>query len=131
MAASVRVTAFWDIVPCSLVEVDLCLEVVYCLRHQGRQYACMKLRSASRVHGAISEGHLLTKHKHSHLGGFHPPFWTPPQGKIFWVLDFSFWFGRMVSLSLPNLRFLRLLEMSSSGQTYRHSYLYIEIVKAW
>jgi hypothetical protein len=33
-ATSVKVTAFWDVAPCSLVEVDLLFTRAYCLRHQ-------------------------------------------------------------------------------------------------
>jgi hypothetical protein len=28
-------TAFWDIMPCTLVEVDRCFRGAYCFRHQG------------------------------------------------------------------------------------------------
>jgi hypothetical protein len=30
-----KMTAFWDIAPCSLAEVDRCFRGVYCLHHQG------------------------------------------------------------------------------------------------
>jgi hypothetical protein len=30
-----KVTAFWDSVMCSLVEVDQCFKDAYCLHHQG------------------------------------------------------------------------------------------------
>jgi allophanate hydrolase subunit 1 len=35
----VKMTAFWDIVSCSLVEVDVCFRDVYCFRHQGDELA--------------------------------------------------------------------------------------------
>jgi hypothetical protein len=35
MAANMKMTAFWDIVPCSLVEVDRRFRGAYCLHHQG------------------------------------------------------------------------------------------------
>jgi hypothetical protein len=34
-AASVRMTAFWDIAPCSITEAD-CFRSMYCLHHQGK-----------------------------------------------------------------------------------------------
>jgi hypothetical protein len=34
-AASMKMTAFWDIAPCSLVKVDQCFRGSYCLHHQG------------------------------------------------------------------------------------------------
>jgi hypothetical protein len=35
MAAGMKVTAFWDIAPCSLIEVERRFRGVYCLHHQG------------------------------------------------------------------------------------------------
>jgi len=35
MATSMKMTAFWDIAPCSLVEVDRRLKGAYYLNHQG------------------------------------------------------------------------------------------------
>jgi hypothetical protein len=34
LTASMKMTAFWDIVPCSLVEVDRRFRGAYCLHHQ-------------------------------------------------------------------------------------------------
>jgi hypothetical protein len=34
-AASIKVTAFWDIAPCSLVGVDRLFKGTYCHHHQG------------------------------------------------------------------------------------------------
>jgi hypothetical protein len=34
MAASLKMTAFWDIAPCSLAEVDRRFRGAYCLRYQ-------------------------------------------------------------------------------------------------
>jgi hypothetical protein len=34
-AASVKMTAFWDVAPCSLVENDRCFRGTYCSYHQG------------------------------------------------------------------------------------------------
>jgi hypothetical protein len=36
--ASTKMTAFWDIAPCSLVEVDRRFSVVYCGRHRGNGF---------------------------------------------------------------------------------------------
>jgi hypothetical protein len=33
--ARLNITAFWDIAPCSLVDVDLRFKGAYCVRHQG------------------------------------------------------------------------------------------------
>jgi hypothetical protein len=35
MVAGMKMTAFWDIVPCSLTEVDRCFRGVYFLHCQG------------------------------------------------------------------------------------------------
>jgi hypothetical protein len=35
MTAIVKVTAYWDMAPCSLVEVDRRFRGVYCLHYQG------------------------------------------------------------------------------------------------
>jgi hypothetical protein len=34
-ATSMKMTAFWDVAPLSLVEVDQCFRDAYCLHHQG------------------------------------------------------------------------------------------------
>jgi hypothetical protein len=34
-AGSMKMTAFWDIVPCNLVEEDRCFGGTYCFHHQG------------------------------------------------------------------------------------------------
>jgi hypothetical protein len=34
-AASINITAFWDIAPCSFVNVDRRFRGAYCLHHQG------------------------------------------------------------------------------------------------
>jgi hypothetical protein len=34
-AASMKMTAFWDIAPCSLIEVDRRFRGAYCVHHQG------------------------------------------------------------------------------------------------
>jgi hypothetical protein len=33
MVASVKNTAFWDVAPCSIVEIDQCFRGIYCLHH--------------------------------------------------------------------------------------------------
>jgi hypothetical protein len=49
-SCSSKMTAFWDIAPCSLAEVDGRCRGAYCLRHQG------EIRSTStRLHGATSQ----------------------------------------------------------------------------
>jgi hypothetical protein len=35
MVMSMKMTAFWNMVPCSLVDVEQCFRGVYCLYHQG------------------------------------------------------------------------------------------------
>jgi hypothetical protein len=35
MATSMKIKAYWDVAPCSLVEVDRRFSSVYCLHHQG------------------------------------------------------------------------------------------------
>jgi hypothetical protein len=35
MAVSMKMTAFWDIMPCNLAEVDQCFRGSYCLHHLG------------------------------------------------------------------------------------------------
>jgi hypothetical protein len=49
---TMKMTEFWDITPCAVVQVDSRFSVAYCLRHQGgecwwRQYVPLKRRSAS------------------------------------------------------------------------------------
>jgi len=49
-------TAFWDIVPCSLVEVDRCFRGAYWLHHQGDDHAPVWCQSTSmRLNGALSQ----------------------------------------------------------------------------
>jgi hypothetical protein len=52
-----RWTAFWDIVLCSLIEVDQCFGGAYCLHHKSSTwYAPLKHQSTSiRLHGAMSQ----------------------------------------------------------------------------
>jgi hypothetical protein len=35
MAVSMKMTAFWDVAPCDLVEIDQRFRGAYCLHHQG------------------------------------------------------------------------------------------------
>jgi hypothetical protein len=37
MVASMKMIAFWDIVPCSFIEVDQRFRGAYCLHHQGNK----------------------------------------------------------------------------------------------
>jgi hypothetical protein len=54
--ASVKMTAFWDIAPCSLVDVDRRFRGAYCLHHQSNPHRPLKRRSTpTRLHGAISQ----------------------------------------------------------------------------
>jgi hypothetical protein len=53
-AASMKITTFWGIAPCYLVEVDRRLVGVYCLHHQGdspddggTEHVCLLLRDYS------------------------------------------------------------------------------------
>jgi hypothetical protein len=50
--ANLKMTAFWDIAPCSLVEVDRRFRCAYCLHHQGDV----------RLHGAVSQKGGLFQH---------------------------------------------------------------------
>jgi hypothetical protein len=38
MAARMKSRIFWDVAPCSHVEVDRRLERAYCLHHQGEEF---------------------------------------------------------------------------------------------
>jgi hypothetical protein len=38
MVARMKMTAFRDMAPCSLVEADQCFRDAYCLHHQGKEY---------------------------------------------------------------------------------------------
>jgi hypothetical protein len=62
-AASMKISAFWDIVPCSLVRVDRRFRAPYCLYHQSpwwwRQYTSPKRESTPTLHGAISQQALV------------------------------------------------------------------------
>jgi len=35
VVTSMNMTPFWDMAPCSLIEVDLCFRGGYCFPHQG------------------------------------------------------------------------------------------------
>jgi hypothetical protein len=55
-AASMKTTAFWDVAPCSLVEVDRRFRGVYCLLFHGNGLIALKRRSTSaRLHGVTSQ----------------------------------------------------------------------------
>jgi hypothetical protein len=67
-----KIIAFWDIAPCSLVEIDRRFRGVYCL-HQGdglwRQYASLKRRSTSvRLHGAVFQKAIILIYQQVHVG---------------------------------------------------------------
>jgi hypothetical protein len=55
MVANVKITAFWYIVLCSLIELDWHFGGTHCVHHQRmRQYAPQKHQSTSvRLHGAL------------------------------------------------------------------------------
>jgi hypothetical protein len=57
---SVRMTAFWDIAPCSRVEVDRSFRGGYCLHHQSDETA-MYFNEATRRY--IQESCLHTRHR--------------------------------------------------------------------
>jgi hypothetical protein len=38
-----KMTTFWDIVPCSLAEVEGCFRCAYCLHHQGDVFECTEI----------------------------------------------------------------------------------------
>jgi hypothetical protein len=50
MAAGMKMRAFWDVTPCSLVGVDRRFRGAYCLHHQGDESS-----SPTRLHGATSQ----------------------------------------------------------------------------
>jgi hypothetical protein len=52
---SMKLRAFWDIAPCSLVGVDRRFRGAYCLHHQGDESSPTPLR----LHGAISQKALV------------------------------------------------------------------------
>jgi hypothetical protein len=55
MVVSMKMTAFWDVAPCSLMEADQCFMGEYCLHHLGDEYTRLKHWSTSmRLHSAIS-----------------------------------------------------------------------------
>jgi hypothetical protein len=46
---------FWDIAPCSLVEIDRCFRGAYCFLHQGGLYGmksavCLEIHRLARTH---------------------------------------------------------------------------------
>jgi hypothetical protein len=41
MAASIKMTAFWNIAPCSLIEVNRCFRGLYRFHYLGDEYALM------------------------------------------------------------------------------------------
>jgi hypothetical protein len=49
-AANMKMTVFWDVAPCSLVEVYRRFRGTYCLNHQGDDRSI-----PTRLHGAISQ----------------------------------------------------------------------------
>jgi hypothetical protein len=44
-----KMTVFWDVVPCSLVEINQCFRCVYCLHHQGDEWLLMEAVSMSET----------------------------------------------------------------------------------
>jgi hypothetical protein len=53
MVASVKMTAYWDVAPCSLIGVDRCFRGAYCLHDQPDGGGSM------RLHGATSQKALI------------------------------------------------------------------------
>jgi hypothetical protein len=54
-AASMKMTAFWDTPPCSLVEVDRHFSGAYCLNHLGDDGGSIThLRNVGLLHGSVS-----------------------------------------------------------------------------
>jgi hypothetical protein len=54
MATDLKMTLFWDVAPCSLVDIRRRFTGFYCLHHQGKAY--LKLRALSvRLHDTTSQ----------------------------------------------------------------------------
>jgi hypothetical protein len=45
MAASMKFRVFWDVVPCSHVEVDRSFRGAYCLHHQGEEFIALMMEA--------------------------------------------------------------------------------------
>jgi hypothetical protein len=67
-----KMTAFWDIAPCSLVEVDRRSRDAYCLHHEGDISSIIALTmetvstyksllTSTRLHGALSQKAVIFK----------------------------------------------------------------------
>jgi hypothetical protein len=58
-----KMRPFWDVAPCSLIEIDRRFRDAYCLHHQGNNDASLKrLYTSTRLHGAISKMAYLIIH---------------------------------------------------------------------
>jgi hypothetical protein len=44
-AASLKMTAFWDVAPCSVVEVGRRFRDAYCLHHEGDGYSYLSIHT--------------------------------------------------------------------------------------
>jgi hypothetical protein len=90
-AASMNITAFWNIAPCSVVEVARRFRGMHCLHHHSspwwwRQHAPLKRRPTSRrLLGATSQK-LTSSHS------------TPLEPEISQALFFSFYLSVFISL---------------------------------
>jgi hypothetical protein len=61
LAASMKMTVFWDVAPCSLVEIGLRFRGAYCLHHQGDDFGAhgiifMNVCCYNRCHGNVVKG---------------------------------------------------------------------------
>jgi hypothetical protein len=60
-----KMTVFWDVAPCCLVEIDRCFSGAYCLGHQGDYKTPMKRRSVSaRLRSSTSKKRVDSIHSY-------------------------------------------------------------------
>jgi hypothetical protein len=73
MTASVKMTAFSDMAPCSLIEADLRFRGVHCFHHQGNessQYTYLNRQATStRLHGATLQKAEIRLYEDIHVSG--------------------------------------------------------------
>jgi hypothetical protein len=58
MAASMKMTAFWNIAPCGLIEVDRHFRGAYCFQHQGDVIALM-MEAIGRCRSTSQQDYMI------------------------------------------------------------------------